>query len=66
MTGVQAMDEVRGEGSPLAHSLNGTLLSLVHKDDPLQQCLYMTLALHQHSSCNQTYTCTDSTFAFET
>ena len=29
------MNEIRGEGSPLADSLNGILLCLMHKDDPL-------------------------------
>lgn len=45
MTGVDGMDEVGWEGAPLANSLDGALICLMHQDDSLQECLYMCLGL---------------------
>ena len=45
MTGVDGMDEVGWEGTPLAHSLNGALICLMHQDDSLQEGLYVCLGL---------------------
>lgn len=39
------MDEVGWEGAPLANSLNGALICLVHQDDSLQECLYVCFGL---------------------
>lgn len=41
VTRVDGMDEVGWEGTPLADSLDGALICLMHQDDSLQERLYM-------------------------
>lgn len=54
VTRVNGVDEVWREGTPLANTLDGALVCLMHQDDSLQECLYMRLGLH-----SSTHSCQD-------
>ncbi len=55
VTGVYRVNEIGREGASLAHPLNGASICLMNQDDPLQESLHMSLALHAYHHVSQRY-----------